>query len=276
MVVPRGLPRPHGPHRTRAFTHAIETDPSQETYDMTGFKTSTAAAPRRLLPRRAPLALAVALALAGASLSFTAPAQVAGAAQRLVDSEFQPSTLSKADQLKELEWFAKAAAPFKGMQISVVSESMPTHEYEAKVLAKAFEEITGIKVKHDVIQEGDLVEKLQTSLQSGQSIYDAWVNDSDLIGTHMRAGKTVVLTDFMAGPGKDVTLPTLDLKDFIGTSFTTAPDGKLYQLPDQQFANLYWFRADLFERKDLQDKLDRKSTRLNSSHRYIARMPSSA
>jgi hypothetical protein len=32
------------------------------------------------------------------------------------------------------------------------------------------------------------------------------------------------------------------------------PDGKLYQLPDQQFANLYWFRADWFDRKDLKDR----------------------
>ena len=42
-------------------------------------------------------------------------------------------------------------------------------------------------------------------------------------------------------------MPTLDVDDFIGKSFTTAPDGKLYQLPDQQFANLYWFRADWFD-----------------------------
>ena len=62
----------------------------------------------------------------------------------------------------------------------------------------------------------------------------------------------------MAGEGKEFTNPGLDLKDFIGTKFTTAPDGKLYQLPDQQFANLYWFRADLFARKDLQDKFKAK------------------
>ena len=66
------------------------------------------------------------------------------------------------------------------------------------------------------------------------------------------------LTDYMAGEGKEFTNPGLDLKDFIGTSFTTAPDGKLYQLPDQQFANLYWFRADLFARQDLQDKFKAK------------------
>ncbi len=37
-------------------------------------------------------------------------------------------------------------------------------------------------------------------------------------------------------------------------SFTTGPDGKLYQIPDQQFANLYWFRYDWFKRPDLKEK----------------------
>ena len=105
-------------------------------------------------------------------------------------------------------------------EISVVSETITTHEYESKTLAKAFEEITGIKVKHDIIQEGDVVEKLQTSMQSGKSIYDGWINDSDLIGTHYRYGKIMSLTDYMAGAGKEYTNPGLDLKDFIGTSFT--------------------------------------------------------
>jgi glycerol transport system substrate-binding protein len=49
-------------------------------------------------------------------------------------------------------------------------------------------------------------------------------------------------------------LPTLDVDDFIGKSFTTGPDGKLYQLPDQQFANLYWFRYDWFNRPDFKKK----------------------
>jgi glycerol transport system substrate-binding protein len=62
------------------------------------------------------------------------------------------------------------------------------------------------------------------------------------------------LSDFMAGEGKDVTLPTLDVDDFMGKSFTTGPDGKLYQLPDQQFANLYWFRYDWFKRPDFKKK----------------------
>ena len=182
-------------------------------------------------------------------------------AKKWIDSEFQPSTLSKDQQMAEMKWFIEAAKKLqtKGVkEISVVSETITTHEYEAKTLAKAFTEITGITVKHDLIQEGDVVEKLQTSMQSGKSIYDGWISDSDLIGTHYRYGKILNLTDYMGGAGKEWTNPGIDIKDYIGTKFTTGPDGKMYQLPDQQFANLYWFRADLFERKDLKDKFKAK------------------
>ncbi len=180
------------------------------------------------------------------------------AAQKWVDQEFQPSTLSREQQLAELKWFREAAAPYRGTTINVVSETIDTHVYEAKTMAKAFEEITGIKVKHDLIQEGDVIEKLQTQMQSGRSIYDMYVNDSDLIGTHVRYGHVVPLSDFMAGEGKDVTLPTLDIDDFMGKSFVTGPDGKMYQLPDQQFANLYWFRQDWFSRPDLRERFQKK------------------
>ncbi|MFV2090926.1 MAG: extracellular solute-binding protein, partial [Pseudomonadales bacterium] len=175
-------------------------------------------------------------------------------AERWVDQEFQPSTLSRAAQLDELAWFTEAAAPFRGLRISVVSETLTTHEYEATILSRAFQEITGIEVIHDLIQEGDVIEKLQTQMLSGRNVYDAYVNDSDLIGTHARYGYVVPLSDFMSGEGADVTLPTLDLDDFIGKTFTTGPDGKLYQLPDQQFANLYWFRYDWFQRDDLRTR----------------------
>jgi glycerol transport system substrate-binding protein len=163
--------------------------------------------------------------------------------------EFQPSVLSEAEQRTEMQWFAEAAKPLIAAgvtEISVVSETITTHVYESQVLARAFSEITGIRVTHDLIGEGDVVERLQTQMQTGENIYDAYVNDSDLIGTHWRYQQVRNLTDWMAGEGADYTLPTLDIADFIGTSFTTGPDGKLYQLPVQQFANLYWFRYDWF------------------------------
>ena len=172
--------------------------------------------------------------------------------------EFQPSTLDLEQQLAEMQWFIDAARPFAGMEIKVVSETITTHEYEAQVLAKAFTEITGIQVTHDLIGEGDVVEKLQTQMQSGENIYDAYVNDSDLIGTHFRYQQVRNLSDWMASEASDVTSPTLDLEDFIGISFTTGPDGKIYQLPDQQFANLYWFRYDWFTDPDLKQQFSDK------------------
>ena len=204
---------------------------------------------RKLMAAAAVVAL---IAFAGPSYADMA------AAERWVDEEFQPSTLSREEQLAEMDWFIKAAEPFVGMEINVLSETIPTHTYELEVLTKAFEEITGIKVNHQLLGEGEVVQAVQTQMQTNRNLYDAYINDSDLIGTHSRLQLAVNLTDWMAGEGKDVTLPTLDVDDFIGKSFTTGPDGKLYQLPDQQFANLYWFRKDWFDREDLKARFKEK------------------
>ena len=180
------------------------------------------------------------------------------AAEKWVDEEFQPSTLSREEQLQEMQWFIDAAKPFEGMEIDVLSEDVPTHRYESETLTKAFQEITGITVNHQILGEGEVVQAVQTQMQTNRNLYDAYVNDSDLIGTHSRLQSAVNLTDWMEGEGKDVTNPMLDLDDFIGKDFTTGPDGKLWQLPDQQFANLYWFRKDWFDRQDLKDQFKAK------------------
>jgi glycerol transport system substrate-binding protein len=191
-------------------------------------------------------------AILGVTISTAVQADIEDARRWL--PEFQPSTLNEQQQLDELSWFIEAARSFVGMEIKVVSETITTHEYEAQTLARAFSEITGIEVTHDLIGEGDVVEKLQTQMQSGENIYDAYVNDSDLIGTHFRYQQVRNLTDWMTGEGADVTSPTLDLDDFIGISFTTGPDDKIYQLPSQQFANLYWFRYDWFTDPDIKQQ----------------------
>src|SRR5215213_9094391 len=54
------------------------------------------------------------------------------AARRWIDQEFQPSTLTKEQQLAELKWFIGAAGQLKAKgikEISVVSETITTHEY---------------------------------------------------------------------------------------------------------------------------------------------------
>src|SRR3546814_9823761 len=105
-----------------------------------------------MLFRRTALAFAITCALSAQAFAGEAEAQ------KWIDNEFQPSTLSKDQQLAEMKWFIEAANKLKEQgvdEVSVVSETITTHEYESKTLAKAFTEITGIKVHHDLIQEGD-------------------------------------------------------------------------------------------------------------------------
>jgi glycerol transport system substrate-binding protein len=157
-----------------------------------------------------------------------------------ISENFQASTLTAEQQAEEMAWFARAAEPLAGLEISVLSEDLATHRYESDILAQAFSEITGIKVTHDLKPEGEVIRQVNLQrIMAAKGRYDAFVNDSDLIGTHSRTGWALALSDYMEGDGKAFTLPTLDLEDFIGLSFVTGPDGKIYQLPDQQFANLY-------------------------------------
>jgi len=132
------------------------------------------------------------------------------AAEKWVNDEFQPSTLSKDEQLKEMEWFIKAAEPFKGMEVNVLSETIPTHTYESETLTKAFEEITGIKVNHQYLGEGEVVQAVQTQMQTNRNLYDAYINDSDLIGTHSRLQSAVNLTSAAEMNLKSATNMTID------------------------------------------------------------------
>ena len=90
------------------------------------------------------------------------------AAKKFLDEEIERSALSREEQEAEMQFFIDAAEPFKGMDIKVVSETITTHEYEANVLAPAFTAITGINITHDLIGEGDVVEK---ELHGHQSVF---------------------------------------------------------------------------------------------------------
>lgn len=159
---------------------------------------------------------------------------------------FQPSSLSKKELVDELKWFRDVAEPFRGKSIKSTAEHIKTHYWERDVLTKAFEEITGIKVVHEIIGEGAVVRAITEQMMTGRMLYDIYVNDADMIGTHLRLNKIVCLGDYMKGEGKDYTNPRLDISDFLNPEFGQDYDGNQFQLPDQQFANLYWFRYDWF------------------------------
>ncbi|MEM6467111.1 MAG: carbohydrate ABC transporter substrate-binding protein, partial [Pseudomonadota bacterium] len=61
------------------------------------------------------VAASAVIAVAGASFADEA------AASKWIESEFQPSTLSKDEQMAEMKWFIDASEPFSGMEINVLS-----------------------------------------------------------------------------------------------------------------------------------------------------------
>jgi glycerol transport system substrate-binding protein len=164
---------------------------------------------------------------------------------------FSHSTLTLQERIDELRWFVKASEPFRGKTIRSVAEDIETHYWERDVLTVAFEELTGIHVEHEIIGEGSVVERLVDQERTGRRIYDIYVNDADLVGTHLRTGGVVNLTEYMTGEGATYTNPYLDLDDFLNLEFGQDFDGNQLQLPDQHFANLYWFRYDWFTDPDV-------------------------
>ena len=59
------------------------------------------------------------------------------AARAFLDAEIgELSSIDRAAQEAEMQFFVDAAAPFQGMEIKVVSETITTHEYESQVLAR--------------------------------------------------------------------------------------------------------------------------------------------
>jgi glycerol transport system substrate-binding protein len=168
--------------------------------------------------------------------------------------QFNHSSMTKRQVISELEWFRQSAKEFKGKKIRSVAEGIKTHYWERDVLAKAFYDVTGVRVEHDIRGEGAVVDFLMKQLTSGQNTYDIYVSDADLIGTHMRIDATVNLTRYMRQEGKEFTNPDLDLDDFMNLEFSQDDKGDQLQLPDQQFANLYWFRHDWFGRADIKKK----------------------
>ncbi len=116
-------------------------------------------------------AAAVIAMIAGAPAAFADMA----AAEKWIDEEFQPSAISRDEQVAEMQWFVDTAQPFAGMEINVLSEDIPTHRYESDTLTKAFEEITGIKVNHQILGEGEVVQAVQTQMQTNRNLYDGEV-----------------------------------------------------------------------------------------------------
>ena len=208
-------------------------------------------------------AAATTAAVAVGSAAIIAPtpsyAQQVDAAKKWVDAEFQPSTLTKDQQMAEMEWFIKASQPFKGHGGQHASrKSSAFTNTKSKTLTKAFAEITGIKVNHEMMNEGLLVYKIAVEIAVRQA--DLRFLDERLrlhrhtsaLQRHRRR-----LADRFHGRRRQGHHQARRSTSRTSSASISPPivDGKIYRLPDQQFANLYWFRYDWFQRSGDQGRV---------------------
>ena len=71
-------------------------------------------------------------------------------------------------------------------------------------------------------------------------------NDTDLIGLHARSGQVLDLRACLENEGKSLLNPGLDWNDFMFLKHGQGFKGEQYQIPDQSFFILMWYRYDLF------------------------------
>jgi multiple sugar transport system substrate-binding protein len=153
---------------------------------------------------------------------------------------------------QDTAWWAKAAEPYKGVTIRGVSESSPPSVYVKDVLAKQFEEATGIKVDFEATSWDQMYDKAIKDMEANTGIYDFVYIEQDIIYSYLAR-------DFLVDISKSLTdmselkAPNVDFADF--TSFADYfknADGDLFGVPMEAFTKMYLYRKDLFNDPDIQ------------------------
>lgn len=149
-------------------------------------------------------------------------------------------------------WWAKAAAPYKGVTIHGVSESTPPSNYVKDVLAKKFEAETGIKVEFETTSWDQMYDKAIKDMEAKTGIYDFVYIEQDIIYAYLSRNFLVDISKSL----KDK--PDLKAPDFDVSKFTTFinyfknADGDVFGVPMEAFVKIYLYRKDLFGNADIQ------------------------
>ncbi len=121
--------------------------------------------------------------------------------------------LTQAQLIQELEFFAKASAPYRGKTVLIMYEAIPPAEWEEKNLGPWFEKITGIKIKWESMSNFETILKSIEDQKTQGGIFDAIGSDQDMNGFYTWYKSGLDMTEFMkAHP--ELVPPYFDLEDF--------------------------------------------------------------
>lgn len=158
----------------------------------------------------------------------------------------------------EASWWAQAAAPYRGVTIRGISESTPPSRYASEVLAKQFEQETGIKVEFEVTSWDQMYDKAIKDMEAGTGIYDFVYIEQDIIYAYLDR-------DFLVDVSKMLNdNSALKSPDFDFGKFTTFidyfknQDGDVFGVPMEAFIKVYLYRKDLFTNPEIQQAFQAK------------------
>lgn len=145
------------------------------------------------------------------------------------------------------DWWHQAAAPYRGIVLRGISENTPPSFYVRRVLAREFEERTGIRVDLELYDWDSMYRNSMAHMTAGSWIYDFVYIEQDIFHSYLSKDLLMDLT----GMGRDyphLKAPDFSIDDFTEVlSYFTNPDtGHLFGMPVEAFLKVYLYRTDLF------------------------------
>src|SRR5262245_19251371 len=149
----------------------------------------------------------------------------------------------------QADFWSDAAAPYKGVTITGVSESTPPSNYVKDVLAPAFTKATGINVNFETTSWDQMYDKAIKDMEANTGIYDFVYIEQDIIYSYLARNFLVDITQSL----KDN--PKLASPDFSIDKFTTfinyfkdpTKNNDVFGVPMEAFVKVYLYRKDLFD-----------------------------
>ncbi len=169
--------------------------------------------------------------------------------------------LSAGAALADDAFWKKAAEPYKGMTLRGVTEATPPSNYISDVIAKEFEELTGIRVEIETTSWDQMYTKAIQDMEAGTGIYDMVYIEQDIIYAYLSRDFLVNTTQKLADNAA-LKAPNYDEANFTTfANYFKGDNGDLFGIPMEAFIKLYLYRTDLFGDADIQAAFKEKTGR---------------
>jgi multiple sugar transport system substrate-binding protein len=161
-------------------------------------------------------------------------------------------TLAGVALAQDTNWWTEAARPFVGTVLHGISESTPPSRHVSEVLARRFEELTGIRIVLELTSWDMMYTKSIADMEAGTGVYDFVYIEQDIIYAYLARNFLVDITQTLAD-NPNLVAPGVNFGDFTTfIDYFKDDRGHLFGVPMEAFVKPYLYRKDLFEDPEIQ------------------------